>query len=107
MTHDESAKATRAAGSSRNCSRSLAGRAAERPIAWVVAGLVFLGNGLLSATRGDWWLAAIATATAILAGISALSVMSRPTPSTPHLSRDGEADFGLPPRRSKGADEAQ
>jgi hypothetical protein len=57
--------------------------AAERPVPWLIAGLVFLANALLSATRGDWWLAAFEAATAALAGLSALSISCRSSTISP------------------------
>lgn len=78
-----------------------AGRlAAERPLPWVIAGLVFLANALLSATRGDWWLAALETGTGVLAGISALSLTSRRDAAAPNLEARG--DPPLRNARTKG-----
>jgi hypothetical protein len=57
--------------------------AVERPLPWLVAALVFLVNAVLSATRADWWLAALELATGVLAVGSANAVASRSTPP-PH-----------------------
>jgi 4-hydroxybenzoate polyprenyltransferase len=57
--------------------------AVERPLPWLVASLVFLVNAVLSATRADWWLAALELATGILAVVSASAVASRNAPP-PH-----------------------
>lgn len=51
--------------------------AIERPLPWLVAALVFLVNAALSATRADWWLAALELATGVLAVASAFAVATR------------------------------
>ncbi|KRB45670.1 hypothetical protein ASG96_12540 [Terrabacter sp. Soil810] len=61
-------------------SRRFGRSATEQPLPWVVAGLVFIVNAVLSATRGDWWLAALEGCTGLLAGLSAYSVSTRRSP---------------------------
>jgi hypothetical protein len=56
----------------------------ERPLPWLVAALVFLANAVLSATRADWWLAALELATGVLAVGSARAVASRSATAPPH-----------------------
>lgn len=61
---------------SRRSPRGYATNAVDRPLPWLVASLVFLVNAVLSATRADWWLAALELATGALAVASATAVAS-------------------------------
>ena len=51
--------------------------ASEQPWPWVLASIVFVANAVLSATRADWWIAAFAGLTGLLAGLSAVAVAAR------------------------------
>lgn len=54
--------------------------AVESPLPWLVASLVFFINAVLSATRADWWLAALELATGALAVASASAAANRRIP---------------------------
>jgi hypothetical protein len=75
---------------------SVSRAAAEEPLPWLVAAIVFVANAMLSASRGEWWLAALEVGTGVLACISAASVASRRS-ATRHQATTGDApDVGGP-----------
>jgi hypothetical protein len=51
--------------------------AAEQPLPWLIAAMVFFTNAVLTATQRNWWLAALEFATCLLAVLSAASVAKR------------------------------
>jgi hypothetical protein len=51
--------------------------AAEQPLPWLVAAVVFFANALLTLSQGYWWLAALELGTGMLAMLSATAVAKR------------------------------
>ena len=51
--------------------------AAEQPLPWLIAAMVFFTNAALTATQRNWWLAALEFGTCLLAVVAAASVARR------------------------------